>query len=132
MRITCDPVTFNSTCDGSHENESLPPRPPDGGFGAGCESTSRKAQNIPGLIFCCRNKYQVWKHGSRNLLSDCLLFSHCSCVIKQPRRSLAQRLLLLSSELTGRKGRMRRKPFLKAGPGEQSAEPPPWSSGTGT
>lgn len=47
------------------------------------------------------HKYQVWKHGLRNLLGDCLLFSHCSCVIKYPKHSLSQWLLLLSSKLMG-------------------------------
>lgn len=65
----------------------------------------------------------------------CLLFSHCSCVIKSPRHSFPQRLLLLSSKLMGRNGhtpKPRRKQFLKTGAVEQSAEPPPWFPGTET
>lgn len=94
-----------------------------------------KAHNIPELIFHSSQEYQVWKRGSRNQLSDCLLFSHCSCVIKWPKHSLPQRLMLFSSKLMGRNWCtpiQRRKQLLQIGAVEQSAEPPPWFPGTGT
>lgn len=84
----CHPVTFNFRFNRFHENENLELSPRllnlgiTASFGVGYECTWRKAWNIQSLSSIAGTSTKYGNMDQGILLSDCLLFSHCSCVIK--------------------------------------------------